>query len=83
MNIKAFAIAAGLLWGLLLFAATLVEAARGEGHTLVLLSVFYIGYAVTYLGSMVALIYGFVSGALVGAAFCWLYNQFAGNVRQA
>jgi hypothetical protein len=77
MNVKAFAVAAGILWGFLLFAFTLLEAARGEGHTLRALSALYPGYAVTYLGSVVGLVYGFVSGALIGAAFCWLYNRFA------
>jgi hypothetical protein len=83
MNVKAFALAAGLLLGFLLFLATLVEAARGEGHNLILLSVFFIGYSVSYLGSLVALAYGFVSGALVGAVFAWLYNRFDGKVRSA
>jgi len=23
-------------------------------------------------------VYGFVGGGLIGAAFCWLYNRFAG-----
>ena len=83
MNVKAFALAAGLLWGLLLFVTTLVETACGAGHTLNVLGVFYIGYTVSYLGSFVALVYGFVSGALIVAAFSWLYNRCAGKVRPA
>ena len=79
MNVKAFAVAAGILWGFLLFVLTLLEAARGVGHTMGVLSALYLGYSVTYLGSLVGLVYGFVSGALVGAAFCWLYNRFAGT----
>jgi hypothetical protein len=79
MNVKAFAVAAGILWGFLLLAFTLLEAARGVGHTLGALSALYPGYSVTYLGSVVGLVYGFVSGALIGAAFCWLYNRFAGR----
>ncbi len=79
MNVKAFAVAAGMLWGFLLFALTLLEAARGAGHTLGALSAVYPGYSVTYLGSVAGLVYGFVSGALIGAAFCWLYNRFAGR----
>jgi hypothetical protein len=78
MNVKAAAIAAGILCGFLLFACTLLEAARGEGHTLGALSAVYPGYSVTYLGSVAGLVYGFVSGALIGAAFCWLYNRFGG-----
>jgi hypothetical protein len=37
MNLKAFAIAGGILWGLLVFAFTVLETARGAGHALVLL----------------------------------------------
>ena len=79
MNVKASAIAAGILWGFLLCAFTLLETARGEGHTLVVLSAIYPGYGVTYLGSVVGLIYGFVSGGLLAAAFCCLYNRLAGT----
>jgi cell shape-determining protein MreD len=79
MNVKAFALAAGMLWGFLLFSLTLLEAGRGVGHTLGALSAVYLGYSVTYLGSVAGLVYGFVSGALMGAAFGWLYNRFAGR----
>jgi L-cysteine desulfidase len=80
MNVKAFAVAAGILWGFLLFALTLVEASRpAAGHTLSALSAVYIGYSVTYLGAVAGLVYGFVSGGLIGAAFCWLYNRFGGR----
>jgi cell shape-determining protein MreD len=79
MKVKAFAVAAGILWGFLLFALTLLETVRGVGHTLGALSALYLGYSVTYLGSVAGLVYGFVSGALIGAAFCWLYNRFAGT----
>jgi hypothetical protein len=79
MNVKAFAVAAGILWGLLLFALTLLEAARGFGRTLSALSAVFPGYSVTYLGSVAGLVYGAVSGALISAAFCWLYNRFAGR----
>jgi hypothetical protein len=76
MNLKASALAGGILWGFLVFAFTLLEAARGQGHALVKLSALYYGYTVTYPGSFLGLVYGFVSGALVAAAFCWLYNKF-------
>lgn len=78
MKVRAFAIAAGAVWGFLVFAFTLIEAARGEGHTLTLLDVVYLGYSVSYVGSLVGLVYGFINGALIGAAFSWLYNRFAG-----
>jgi hypothetical protein len=82
MSVKAFAVAAGILWGFLLFALTLLEAVRGQGHTLSALSTVYLGYSVTYLGAVAGLVYGFVSGALIGGAFSWLYNRFAGTINR-
>jgi hypothetical protein len=78
MNVKAFALAGGILWGFLVFVVTLIQTARGAGHTLVLLNSLYVGYSVTYLGAVIGLVYGFVSGALLCAVFCWLYDRFAG-----
>jgi hypothetical protein len=77
MNTKAFAMAAGILWGFLLLALTLLETVRGLGHTLGALSAVYPGYSVTYWGSLIGLVYGAISGALLGGAFCWLYTRFA------
>ena len=77
MSVKAFALAGGILWGVVLFAFTLIEAARGAGHTLVVLDGVYRGYSVSYLGAVIGLVYGFISGALLGAAFSWLYNVLA------
>ena len=61
MNLKASAIAGGVLWGFLVFAFTVLETARGAGHTLGKLVIVCPGYSVTYLGSVVGLIYGLVS----------------------
>jgi hypothetical protein len=78
MNLKASALAGGILWGLLVFVITLVETARSFGHALIRLSAIYPGYTVSYTGAVVGLIYGFVSGAIVMAIFCWLYNKLGG-----
>ncbi|MGD0499163.1 MAG: hypothetical protein ABSC23_12080 [Bryobacteraceae bacterium] len=77
MNGKAFSLAAGILWGFLLFVFTLIETARGAGRGLAHLSAVYPGYAVTYLGSVIGLVYGFVSAAIVGLVFCWLYARLS------
>lgn len=79
MNTKTFALAAGILWGFLLFAFTLLETARGAGLALKHLMAVYPGYSVTYFGSVIGLIYGFVSAAIVGALFCWLYGILGGK----
>jgi hypothetical protein len=49
---------------------TLLSLWRGHGQHLGLLSLVYIGYNVSYLGSLVGLIYGFVDGLIFGRCVC-------------
>jgi hypothetical protein len=77
LNVKGFALATGVLWGLALFALTLVATGRGAGGTLGHLEGVFIGYKVNYLGSVVGLVYGFTSGLVAGALLASVYNRFA------
>ena len=74
LNIKRFALASGAVWGLALLVVTLVAASRGIGNSLSHISAIFLGYTDTYPGSLVGLVYGFVSGLLLGAAFAFIYN---------
>lgn len=76
LNVEAFALASGVLWGLVLFVITLVAAGRGIGQNLSHLSAIFLGYGVTYLGSLIGLIYGFVSGLIAGWLLAVIYNRF-------
>ena len=75
LNVKGFALASGTLGGLALALITLVAAARGIGHNLNHLSAIFPGYDVTYLGSVIGLIYAFVSGVIAGGLFASIYNR--------
>jgi hypothetical protein len=79
LNMKQFALATGVLWGLALFVVTLAAAARGIGNNLSHISAIFIGYQVTYLGSVIGLIYGFVSGLIAGSLFAMVYNRSKGG----
>jgi ABC-type dipeptide/oligopeptide/nickel transport system permease subunit len=51
---------------------------RGEyivGPHLQLLSQFFIGYKVSFLGSIIGFFYGFALGTLCGTAIGWIYNK--------
>jgi formate hydrogenlyase subunit 3/multisubunit Na+/H+ antiporter MnhD subunit len=77
VNALASGLVAGLLAGLGLFLATnwlVLKGGHPLGPHLVLLSQFFIGYRVSFLGSLIGFAYGFVL-ALV-AVFCCarLYN---------
>ena len=77
MNVKGFALTAAILWGLSVFLLTLISLWHGRGGHLGLLSLVYIGFTVSYVGSLVGLVYGFLDGLIAGALFAWLYNHLA------
>jgi hypothetical protein len=77
LNSKAFSLAAGIVWGIVVFLATNISMLRhGQGQTLSKLVQIYPGYSFSFGGSIVGLIWGFVSMALLGWLFAWLYNMF-------
>lgn len=47
-----------------------------NNKSLIILSSFYPGIAPTFIGVLLAFIWGAVSGALFGIIFAWLYNKF-------
>jgi uncharacterized membrane protein required for colicin V production len=54
---------------------------RGEyimGLHLQLLSQFFIGYKVSFLGSIIGFLYGFALGTLCGSTIGWIYNKIVG-----
>lgn len=80
LDIKALAIAAGLIWGLFLLlvgVANLVAAPYGQAFLEMAASV-YPGYTAEANFGQVILgtLYGLVDGAIGGAIFAWLYNCF-------
>ena len=80
LNVKAFALAGGILWGLGLFLFTWwVIAFDGATGEPTLVGRLYRGYAISPVGSMIGLIWAFFDGLIGGALFAWLYNVLAGK----
>ena len=81
LNVKAMALACGLIWGLALFSLSwwliVFDGAREQFTSLV--GSVYLGYSVTPAGSFVGLVWGFFDGLIGGAIFAWLYNLIAGR----
>jgi hypothetical protein len=70
----------GLLLGFGIFVATnwlILKGGQPVGPHLALLGQFFIGYEVTFLGSLIGFVYGFVSGFLGGYTIAKIYNWFA------
>ena len=78
LNAKAMGLVVGLLCGLIVFVATnwlVVKGGPNVGLHLQLLGQYFIGYRVTFLGSLVGFAYGFAVGGLGGLLMGWIYNR--------
>src|SRR5215468_10050056 len=70
----------GLLAGLALFVATnwlVLKGGRVVGPHLALLGQYFIGYRVSFVGSLIGFAWAFSLGFLVGAAVVAIYNRLA------
>ncbi len=82
---KVFGLILGIVLGLMIFIATNWLLIKGgpttpDGRLLVgphlkLLGQFFIGYRVSFLGSIIGFLYGFALGTLCGAGIGWIYNK--------
>src|SRR5574342_541774 len=80
LNAVVHGLVAGALVGLGLFVATnwlLLKGGEVVGPHLSLLGQFFIGYKVTFLGSLIGFGYGFVSGFVIGYFIAATYNWLA------
>ena len=81
LNVKAFALTCGLLWGLGLFFLTWwIIAFDGASGEVPFLGRIYRGYTLSPVGSVVGSLWAFVDGLAGGAVFAWLYNMLTGRV---
>ena len=86
LNAKIWGLVCGLLSGLAIFIATNwivikgghIDTVTGEyvvGPHLQLLSQFFIGYRVSFFGSIIGFLYGFAIGTMGGALIGFIYNK--------
>ena len=78
LNAKVHGLVTGLVAGLLIFIATnwlVLKGGRLVGPHLGLLGQFFIGYRVTFLGSIIGFAYAFVCCFIAGYAVAWVYNR--------
>jgi hypothetical protein len=74
-NVKAFALTVGIFWALSVFIITWwLIVFWGASGARTFLGLFYLGYSVSPVGSIIGLIWGFFDGLISGAIFAWLYN---------
>ena len=77
---QGWGIACGLICGVGLALATAVLLVRGGanvGSHLALLRVYFPGYSVTWLGSLIGFVYAFVAGYAFGRSVAAIYNRLS------
>jgi len=77
LNAKIIGLVLGLMFGLMLFVATnwlVIKGGYQIGPHLELLNQYFIGYSVSFWGSLVGFAYGFALGTLSGSLIGWIYN---------
>jgi hypothetical protein len=75
---QGWGIAIGFLLGLGLFLATVVLVLKGgpnPGPHLGLVGIYFPGYSVTWIGSVIGFIYAFVVGYAIGRTVATIYNR--------
>ena len=80
LNVKAFSLTTGLVWGIGLFLLTWwVIAFEGVTGEPTLIGRLYRGYSISPMGSIIGLIWAFIDGLIGGAIFAWLYNLISAS----
>jgi hypothetical protein len=80
LNARIHGLVTGMVLGCGLFIATnwlVLKGGKSVGRHLALLGQFFIGYRVSFLGSLIGFAYAFVCGFIVGYSVAWMYNRFA------
>jgi len=78
LNAKILGLSLGLLCGLVIFIATnwlVIKGGKVVGPHLQLLSQYFIGYRVSFFGSLIGFAYGFAVGTFSGSLIGWIYNR--------
>ena len=77
---QGWGVAFGLVCGIGLFLATAILVVQGgpnPGPHLGLLRVYFPGYSVTWLGSVIGFVYAFVGGYAIGRTVATIYNRLS------
>ena len=78
LNVKAFALTCGILWGFGLFVLTWwIIAFEGATGDPTFIGRLYRGYSISPAGSFIGFIWALVDGVVGGAIFAWFYNLLA------
>lgn len=81
LNVKAFGLTCGIIWGLGLFLLTWwIIAFEGATGDVTLIGRVYRGYNISPIGSFIGFIWALIDGLIAGAILALLYNFIAARI---
>jgi hypothetical protein len=75
LDVIRLGVAGGLVWGFSVFFLTLIASGTGYGVEFLSILSFYPGYEISFGGSAVGFIWGFVDGFIGLGLLAWIYNH--------
>ncbi|MBN1353138.1 MAG: bacteriophage holin [Candidatus Omnitrophica bacterium] len=76
LNVKAFGLACGIVWGAAMLLLGLFNMFNNWGSGIEkAMATLYIGYKPTILGSTIGGLWGFADAGIGGTLVAWLYNR--------
>ena len=83
LNIRAFALTCGLMWGFgLLLITWWILLLDGSTCAVTFIGKVYRGFNLSFSGSLIGFVWALVDGVIGGAIFAWLYNLIAKRLVQ-
>ncbi len=79
LNVRAFAIAAAILWGGTMLLMGWIASSGYMLEWVELMSTVYLGYGPGLIGAVVGALWGAVDGGIGGLFFAWLYNRLSAH----
>ena len=79
LNVRAFALAGGILWAVCMFILTwwIMMFTGNTGDPTIVGKMYYIGYSISPIGSLIGAVYGFFDAGIGCAIFALIYNKLA------
>ncbi len=76
LNEKRFGLAGAILWGFCMFIMTIFSMYTGYATIfLTMMADIYPGYSISWVGSFVGLVYGFIDAGIGLYVLAWIYNK--------
>jgi len=75
LHARSFALAGGIIWGASIMVLTWIATVAGYGTPLIeFLQQLYVGLNISFVGSLIGLVYGFIDAFIGLYLFALLYN---------